>query len=376
MAVNFVETNSQNIYDIILDNIMDYVAEPLYPGDERRIFAEAVIQILVSFYNHMDDTAKQKMLQFARGEVLDSIGDMEDTPRLEPQRAHATIRFSVGAVLDQNVVIPSGTRVTPDGEIYFATQAAAVLQSGTMSVDVEAFCQTAGSDYNDIAVGKINVLVDVIPYIASVSNVIATTGGDDGEPYTTEGDDRYRERIRLSKAAYSVAGPLEAYRYYALSASPNIVDVVIDSPEGNVIDIYALMDGGEIPSDEILDEIESIVSADDIRPMTDIVTALAPEQVEFDINIKWYSTTENEATAIQTVETSGGAIDQYINWQVSALGRDINPDYLRKYILAPSDGSTAVERLDVTSPAFAELSNKQVAKFSGNLTVTHAIISK
>lgn len=375
MAISFVPTSSQDIYNTVLDNVMDYVAEPLYPGDERRIFAEAVIAVLVSFYNDLNDTAKQKMLQYARGEVLDAIGDMEDTPRLQPQPAHDTVRFSTGAVLDQNVIIPAGTRVTPDGEIYFATQEAKVLQAGDTHIDIEVYCQTSGSDYNNIEPGKINVLVDVIPYIASVANLYGTIGGDDGEPYTTEGDDRYRERIRLSKAAYSVAGPVEAYRYFALSASPDIEDVVIDSPEGNIIDIYVLMSGGQIPSDEILDEIEAIVSSDDVRPMTDVVTALAPEQVEFDIEIKYYSTTENEPTAVQTVEAAGGAIDQYINWQVSALGRDINPDYLRKFVLAPSDGTTAVERLDVVSPTFTSLTNKQVAKFSGNLIVSHAIIT-
>lgn len=376
MAVNFVDTNSQDIYNTVLDNVMDYVAEPLYPGDERRIFAEAIIAILVAFYNDLNDTARQKMLQYARGEVLDAIGDMDDTPRLQPQPAHDTVRFSTGAVLAQNIIIPAGTRVTLDGEIYFSTEETTVLQAGKTFVDVDAVCQTAGSAYNGIEPGKINVLVDVIPYIATVANLHGTVGGDDGEPYTTEGDDRYRERIKLSKATYSVAGPVEAYRYYALSASPDIVDVVIDSPEGNVIDIYALMRGGEIPDNDVLDRIEEIVSADDVRPMTDIVTALPPEQVEYDINIKYYTTTENEPTAVQTVESHGGAIDQFNDWQVSALGRDINPDYLRKFILAPSDGTTAVERLDVISPIFTALSNKQVAKFSGNLTVSHEIIAK
>lgn len=71
---NFVNTNSRTIYDTILDNVMDYVSEPLYPGDERRIFAEAVIQLMVAFYSEMNDIAKQKMLKYARGDVLDAWG--------------------------------------------------------------------------------------------------------------------------------------------------------------------------------------------------------------------------------------------------------------------------------------------------------------
>ena len=228
---NFVNTNSRTIYDTILDNVMDYVSEPLYPGDERRIFAEAVIQLMVAFYSEMNDIAKQKMLKYARGDVLDAIGDMEDTPRLMPEPAHDTVRFTASTGAETNIIIPAGTRVTADGEIYFETQVSKVLQAGTTYIDIEAYCQTTGSDYNGLSPGMINVLVDIIPYISSVSNLYGTTGGDDGEPYTEEGDDRYRERIRLSKASYSVAGPMEAYRYFALSASPDISDVLVDSPE-------------------------------------------------------------------------------------------------------------------------------------------------
>lgn len=372
---NFVETDSRSLYDTILDNIMNYVGEPLYPGDERRIFAEAVIQLLVSFYNLINDTAKQKMLQYARGDVLDAIGEMENTPRLLPEPAHCTVRFTASEGVTANIVIPKGTRVTPDGEIYFETETAKVLQTGEPHIDIEVICQTAGSEFNGIEIGKINVLVDVIPYISSVSNINKTTGGDDGEPYTEEGDNRYRERIRLSKASYSVAGPVEAYRYFALSASPDISDVLIDSPAGNIVDIYALMKGGEIPSEEILEEIEAKVSADDVRPMTDKVTAKAPTQVDYDIEIKYYSTLDNEPQAVLTVESAGGAIDKYNAWQTGALGRDINPDYLRKFALAPDDGTNAVSRIDVVKPIVAEIKNNQVAKFSGNLKVTHAVIA-
>lgn len=354
---------------------MDYTGEALYPGDERRIFAEAVIMVMVSLYNSLNDTAKQKLLRYARGEVLDAIGEMNDTPRLEPQPSHCTVKFSVSEPIDTNIVIPAGTRVTSDGEIYFSTQESKVLQAGQNDIDIEVYCQTAGSDYNGISIGTINVLVDVIPYIASVKNINATSGGDDGEPYTEDGDDRYRERIRLASSSFSTAGPVEAYRYYALSASPRILDVVIDSPSECVLDIYAILQGGELPDDEILKEIEMAAGADDVRPMTDKVTAKVPTQVSYDVELKYYCTLDNEPQAVLTVESDGGAIDQYNEWQTSALGRDINPDMLRKYILAPTNGTASVERIDVIKPTLTELSNKEVAKFSGSLTVSHEVIA-
>jgi hypothetical protein len=43
-------------------------------------------------------------------------------------------------------------------------------------------------------------MVDLIPYISSAENITISGGGDDGEPYNEIGDDKYRERIRLSPA--------------------------------------------------------------------------------------------------------------------------------------------------------------------------------
>ena len=375
---SFVETDAQSIYDTVLDSVMEAVNEPLYPGDERRIFTEAIIMVFVAMYNHMNETAKQRVLRYARGYVLDDIGEMKGTYRLAASAAGDTFRFSVSAPQAANIVIPAGTRITPDGEVYFETQAAAVLQAGEMYVDVAGICTTPGEDYNGLGPGKVNVLVDLIPFIAKAENLYGTTGGDNGEPYPWEddgaGDERYRERIQLANGTHSVAATLAGYKFFALSADPDIVDVEIDSPQGNYVDIYPLMKGGEIPTE---DELERIAAAfpDDVRIMTDVVTVKAPEQVEYGVELKYYCTLDNEAHAAETVEAAGGAIDLYNDWQASALGQAINPDKLRRFILAPADGSEAVERVEIVSPVYTALNKKQVAKFNGTIKVSHEIVT-
>lgn len=370
---DFVQTDAAQIYTTVMNWLMDSVNEPLYPGDERRIYGEALIFVLVNVYNEMNDTAKQRTLQYARGYVLDALGERVGAVRLQPSPAYDTFRFTLSAAQAQNIIIPAGTRITPDGNVYFVTDETAIIQAGQTFVDVLAVCTTTGTDYNDMPAGTIKTLVDLIPYIATVSNLNGTTGGDDGEPYTTEGDDRFRERIRLAPSSFSVAGPLAAYRYYALSADPDIIDVNISSPTANNIVIVPLMEGGTIPDEDTIQKVKDVF-ADDIRPMTDIVTVKAPEQVTYDINIKYYCTLDNEADAITIVEGEGGALEQYQAWQCGALGRDINPDQLKKFILAPKNGSEAVERVDIVSPVFTELDVDKVAKFSGTLTVSHVVI--
>ena len=372
---DFVETDSAKIYTAVIGNLMDYCNEPLYPGDQRRIFGEGLVMVLTALYSEFNDAMKQRTLRYARGTVLDAIGDRYSVKRLAPANASAVFRFTASSLQLENIIIPAGTRITSDGSVYFATQETAVLPAGEQYADLVCVCISGGSAYNGYTEGSISTLVDLIPYIASAVNVTATTGGDDGEPYNEDGDNKYRERIRLSPASLSTAGPESAYRYFALSADPDIVDVAIVCPvnEPNTVNIYPLMTGGELPDEETLQKVLDVL-ADDVRPMTDKVQALAPEVVQYSVEIKYYCTKNDEASTIQTIEGDGGAIDKYNEWQTAALGRSINPDQLRRFILAPTEGTGAL-RVEVVRPTFAELSKSQVAKLSGSPIVTHEVVS-
>lgn len=373
--ISFVEVDSAKIYTTVIGQLMDSCNEALYPGDERRIFGEALVSVLVAMYSEFNDKMKQRTLRYARGLVLDALGERLGVERLQPASASATFRFMASAVMATNIVIPSGTRITTDGSIYFETQETAVLSAGDLFVDIPGVCTEGGAAYNGYTPGTIGTLVDLIPYISGAANITTSIGGDDGEPYTTEGDDRLRERIRLAPSTLSTAGPESAYRYFVLSADPDIVDVAFDYPmdEPNTVNIYPLMKGGELPEPDTLQKILDVL-ADDVRPQCDLVQAFVPEVVEYGIEIKYYTTKDNEAATIQTIEGAGGAIDQYNKWQTTALGRDINPDQLRRFLFAPSSGTGAL-RADVIHPAHEELAKWQVARFNGSLMVTHEVVT-
>ena len=374
-AFDFVEVDSAKLYTSIIGALMDSCDEALYPGDERRIFGEGIVALFVSLFSLFNDKAKQRTLRYARGEVLDAIGQRYNVLRSEPTKSSALFRFSVSELQNENIIIPAGTRITADGGVYFATMETAVLPARSTFIDVMAECTTGGADYNGFSVGTIATLVDLIPYIGAASNITATSGGDDGEPFTEEGDQRYRERIRLSPAIQSTAGPESAYRYFALSADPNIIDVTVDCPEdeANVVNLYPLMAGGALPGEDVLQKVLDALS-DDVRPMTDKVNAISPTAVEYEVEIKYYCTKDEESATIEAIEGVGGAIDQYNQWQTAALARNINPDQLRRFVLAPSTGTGAL-RVDIVKPAFKELTKLQVAKLSGTPIVSHEVVS-
>lgn len=444
--IHLTTIDASTIYTTIITALEKGAGEPLYPGDERRIYGEAIVAVFVALYNTLDDVGRQTLLRYARGEVLDAIGERLDVRRLEGAKATTTMRFSLSTPRETNIIIPKWTKVTPDGENYFATDAIAVLQAGTYSVEIPTSAVGNGVKFNGYAPGTITTLVDLIPYIENVANLTETAGGDDGEPYTKEGDNRLRERIRLAPAKRSTAGPELAYTYWALTADSSITDVkavseiepfagtlpayggkvfmagplneltlavrasegsdrallntdytvdytdnlltitligglagapsiyvTVDKTLEGCVKIVPLLEGGEIPDEAMLAKVLEVVNAKDIRPLTDKVSAVAPEAVLYDIEIVYYTTPDTEAEVVANVEGSDGAIVRFNEWQTKALGRDINPDQLRRLILSPTwaENLTGAIRVDVTKPLHAAVTDTQVAKFSGSMKVSH-----
>lgn len=373
--VRFIETDSSVLYDQIITAMESAVGEPLYPGDERRIYSEALVALIVGIYNEVNEACKNKMLAYASGEILDALGERTDTKRLEASRATTILRFSMNNTLSTDVVIPAGSRVTPDSKIYFSTVQTSVIEAGRKYVDVLSKAETPGADCNGYVAGSIKQMVDIIQYIDAVTNINESAGGNDGEPYTEDGDNNYRERIRLSVTKFTTAGPKESYRYYAMSANAAIQDVAITSPEPGKVLITPICKGGIIPSESILQQIKDICSADNVRPMTDYVLVAAPTQVEYTLSLKYYTTQEDEKSCVEAIEGGGGAIEQYLNWQDTKLGRDINPDKLRALCLNPSNGVGCI-RLDVISPSRVIISENEIAAHNVNISVTHEVVEE
>lgn len=370
----FMSIDAAEIVERLVVGVEERLGEPLYPGDERRLFLEAMAPVVVQIIQETNDACRQRMLRYARGEVLDALGERMQVSRLEPEAARCVLRFSLAEARDRSTFIPQGTRATADGEQYFATTAAATIEAGKLSVDVSAVCTEGGASFNGFGIGAIATMVDVIPYVAGVTNLDVTHGGDDGEPSDDggEGDERYRERIRLAPAKLSTAGPESSYVYHALSASPEITDVrPIGDHEAGTVELI-IVTGEDDPSPDVIAAVEAACNATDVRPLNDKLVVSGPQRVSYDIELKYYVTKDEEHAAQTTIEGAGGAIDQFNAWQMAKVGRDINPDRLRAFCLAPATG-TGVVRLDIVSPAFQALTERQLAKFSGTLRVTHEV---
>lgn len=356
--VSFVDADAQGIEQELIKSFQRARNQQLYPGDPRRIFLMELLPILVALKNDINATGNATLLPFASDNVLDVLGVRVGVTRLSAQPARTRIKFLLSAVQSNAITIPKGTRVTPDGVIYFYTVEDVVIASGLDHVIVDAISSEGGSKYNGYLPGQINLLVDPIPFVSEISNLDSTTGGTDAET-----DEAFRERQRLAPASFSVAGPEGAYVYHAKSADVRIVDVSVISPSPCEVEIYLLLANGELPDQALLDKVRDQVSAFDKRPLTDHVQALVPDIVDYTIDLTYYIAKERsaeESVIRGAVEGPDGAVDRYVSWQQSKLGRPITPDYLVSQLYA-----SGAFRVVATNPVYTEIDANQVAKLSG-----------
>lgn len=379
---NFTEIDTEKLRIQFLQLIEEHTGDLLYPGDERRMFAEALVYVFSSLISAANEQCKARLLPYAKGYQLDALGERVNCTRLPAAPAKVKLTFSLATARPHDITIQAGTTVTADNKVLFTTDTAAVIKAGQMEVtDVPATATTGGIITNGIPAGAIKSFVDKVPYVTGVINTTETSGGDNGEPYPLEidnqngddgsGDERYRERIRLAVAGFSCAGGAAAYEYFAKSASANVEGVsVVSNQQAGTVDIYITETGGAEPTEGTLATVQAAVTADDVKPLNDKVTVHAPESVPYDIELTYYVLQADESASVKAIEGEGGAIDQYNAWQQGNIGRDINPDRLRAFML------DNCQYMDVTKPKRQAVSASQIARFSGKLTISHIIVSE
>jgi len=354
--VSFAERDAATIEANIITIYEAVSGRQLSPGDPVRLFLEAVAAIIVNQRSIIDYAAKQNLLSYAEGSFLDALGALvlgQDGGRLPAQPALATVRFTLSAAQSGTYTVPAGTELS-GANLIFKTKEILEIDAGELTGDVVVEAAVPGVSGNGVVVGQIKTLVVPLPFVDSVSNITPTSGGAD-----IENDENFYQRIRLAPDSFSVAGPEGAYIFWARTANQSIIDVSVYSLEEEPGRVYVrpLLAGGVLPGSEVLDQVEEVLSADDIRPLTDEVVVLAPVAANYTINIDYWISSES-VTEVSNIQTQvNAAVESYRLWQRSKIGRDINPDELVQRIK-----NAGAKRVVVTTPVFTVLNQTQVAQ--------------
>ena len=340
--IDFLETETETIISSMIALYEEMQKEAgrdnykVRPGSPERLFISWIAAIIVQQRTLINETAKMNVPRYAakseNEEYLDSLAEIfKDTQRLPASPASAIFKFYISEAQQQSTIIPAGTRISFDGVIMFATSDVLEIKAGETSGTVEAVCTQPGTVGNGLVAGQVKEVVDLYDHYQKAENITTTSGGAEKED-----NESYYERMR---------------------------DVAVTSPEACYVDVRVILRDGQETTEAVLAEIEEALNASDIRPLTDVVTVSAPETVDFSVDATFWIAQPNKESAAAIEREVRAAVDSFIVWQTSKMGRDINPSYLTKLMM-----DAGAKRVEVRQPTFKTIADIAVGKLK-NKTV-------
>ena len=313
---NFIERNPETITKEWVELYEQKSGKVLQPAQIERLMVDVGAYRETILRMKIQETAKQNLLSYAPLDILEHIGEPLGVQKLLANCSVTVLNFKVDNALDFDFVIDKGTEVeTKDGLFVFQTIEPVILKAGQTEISVDASCETPGSAANNYIIGSINNLITPLSYISEVSNTTISAGGADDEEAES-----LRERIRQAPEKFSNAGSRGAYRYHTLTAHQSIIDVAINSPSPGVVNIYPLtLDGN--PNDEIIRIVQTYLSDDKIRPLTDLVQVLSPTKKDFTIDATIYLYQDSDVTSVQ--KTINAKLNEYKVSLSEKLGKNV-----------------------------------------------------
>lgn len=319
--------------DAIWEQMMlNYVAaggDILYPGDEKEILLCAVLADIVQVFAGVDNGLRMQTLRYAVGDYLDILGENRNCPRIEATKARATVTITTVATR-QSDTLAAGRTITADGELFYALVDDFPITGYQQTVTVAVEAVKAGSAGNGLLSGVQMQLAVPHPAVSSIVSASAASGGNEREE-----DETYRERIREFGLASVTTGPASQYEAAAKAVSSQIIDAKAVNLGAGQVGVYVIL-ASSTGAAAILQSIEDALSAQDVRPLTDTVSAHQATDKSYTLNVKYsVDSSSNTSAAIAS------AVSEYQAWQDNVIGRAFNPDRLRAAIYQA--GATRVQ---------------------------------
>lgn len=182
-------------------------------------------------------------------------------------------------------------------------------------------------------------------------------------PEIREDDNDYRTRIQLALEGFSTAGPVGAYTFHGLSADPDVKDVGIASPQPGEVEITVLSrigDGTPVPA--LITTVETVLNADDVRPLTDLVAVKAATITAYTVEaaLTLYDGPDS-ALVMAAAET---AVEAYVEAH-HLLGHDITVSGLHAAL-----HQSGVQNVALSAPAADLVIAPDTAAHCTSITIT------
>lgn len=178
-----------------------------------------------------------------------------------------------------------------------------------------------------------------------------------------EDDTRLRQRTQISLEGHSTAGPVGSYIFHALNSDARVKDVDVSSPSpGEVVVTILSVENIGVPSQEVLDNVINVLTADNIRPLTDSVSVVEPTVIEYDVEAELFLFNGPDAGVV--TESAEKALADYSDAR-HRLGHDITLSGLYAALHQPG-----VQGVNLIRPTQNILVNPNQSAWSRNVAIT------
>lgn len=184
-------------------------------------------------------------------------------------------------------------------------------------------------------------------------------------PAVMESDADFRARIQLSPEGYTTAGSEGSYVFHGLGASSDVKDVQATSTDPGKVTVYVLSRTGDGTAPQTtIDAVTSTLNGETIRPMTDQVTVLSANIVEYTIEAVLTLFPGPDSSVV--LQSAIDAVTTYAETQ-RRIGYDVPLSGLYRALHQPG-----VQNVTLISPAASLVLGDGQASFCTNINVTLA----
>lgn len=293
--------STQEIYEAMLETVAERAGFDMDDSCDLAVRLYAAAAQLESLYAYADWSRKQCFPDTASGEYLDMHAEMHGLTREPAEYAAGVLSLSLGQALGFDLTIPAGTCFCVPGGLSYCLTQDCTIPAGVRLAGMDAQCTEPGVEGN-CAAGEICGMVDAPPYIVSVTNEAAFTGGR-----AAESDEHLR--LRVLRALRRRPNGANAAYYEALALSvPGITSAVAvaNYPSEGGVGLCVSGNYGS-PTDAQLSAVRAALA--DRTELGVSLSVVRPTVLELDIELTVWPV--DGATGEEAVAAAQAAVEEY-----------------------------------------------------------------
>ena len=189
--------------------------------------------------------------------------------------------------------------------------------------------------------------LDNLAALLGVERQIVTPADPDAIPPVEavyESDERLRLRTQLAPSAISTAGPVSSYRYHALAAGSQVLDVAVSSPAPGSVTVTVLSrEGNGQAGADLLAAVKAALNDESVRPLGDVLAVQSAAIVDYQVTAELTIGAGPDSDAVLAAATA--AVTAYAD-SARKIGRNVPRSALFAALHV-----AGVEAVDLTAPA-------------------------